>query len=246
MQNPFLFPGSPQKFMGTEVIPLDPDTAKRVRFIPLYQLVYWLDKHSSADDAGLSCWELLCLAEHHIRAGHLKAYAPSLEFSHKSSSGIEECIWDGEVHEVEVTHIGGFEVKEQWHNPLLDIFEFTDWFREVNPDYLSLPDNWPAPEVDQANRPAQQSARPAPPEPTKEFRFNAINQTVFSEALKELAVELYGELGVNANSAQAWEKIKTWKPNGYQVSLIKRDTVEIMGAKLTRAEFTRKWKRYVG
>lgn len=244
MQNSYLFKGTPLKFMGAEVFPLDPDTAKRERFIPLYQLVHWLDKPSSADEARWSCLELLTLAAHHIRVGHLKAYAPNLVYTVKTASSIEECIWDGEVHEVEVMRISDFEKKEQPHNPLLDIFEFADWFREVNPDHLSLPDNWPAREVDQANRPAHQSIQPAPPERTEEFRFNAKYVTHFSEPLRELAAELYGELGVNANNAQAWKKLETWKPNRYQV-IKKRNTVEIAGKELTRREFNRTWKQWV-
>ena len=249
MQNSYLFKGVPQKFFGTKVFPLDPDTAKRERFIPLYQLVYWLDKPSSADDARWLYGELLALASHHIRAGHLKAYAPALEHTVKTVSGIEECIWDGEVHEVEVMRISGFEVKEQPHNPLLDIFEFTNWFREINPDHLSLPDNWPAHGVIPSTPSSQQSPTLPRAEPDEPFRFTYERaHSGYTKLCEELASTMHAATGKNANAEQAWAMLLNNPPAGYGASvrmISGKPQIQITGElPISKNEFTRRWKRW--
>lgn len=137
----------PAYFSGTQVFPFDPDDAKRERYISLHQLIYWLNKSPYPKGTWPPHIALLGLAQRHIKAGRLKTYGVSSRTTFKAVTVPGEYIENGEIRHAEIFDMRA-ESQEQADNPLLDIFEFTDWFREVNPDYLSLPDNWPAPEVD--------------------------------------------------------------------------------------------------
>lgn len=133
----------PAYFMGAEVFPLDPELAKRERFISLHQLIHWLEKSHPKGAFPPPDMALLGLAERHIKAGRLKTYGASVIAVPRMVSVPREIVEDGKVHQVEVLEMR-VDTEERPENPLLDIFEFTDWFREINPNYLKLPDNWPA------------------------------------------------------------------------------------------------------
>lgn len=237
----------PAYFSGTQVFPFDPDAAKRERYISLHQLIYWLKKSPYPKGIWPPHIALLGLAQRHIKAGRLKTYGVSSRTTFKAVTVPGEYIENGETRHAEIFDIRA-ESQEQVDNPLLDIFEFTDWFREVNPDYLSLPDNWPAPEVDQANRPALPSTRPAPPEPIEAFWFHAKQRNGYTDLCEELAMLLFRANGKNANATQAWAQLQSFPPEGYEIRWRPEDTKREMTLpgqnKVGFQQFKRFWDRW--
>lgn len=239
----------PAYFMGTEVFPLDPEFAKRERFISLHQLIHWLDK--SPYPKGTfppPAWALLGLAERHIRAGQLKTYGASVRITPKIVSAPGEIIEDGEVHQVEIFDMRA-DAQEQPKSPLLDIFEFAEWFREIKPDYLELPDNWPAHEVDQVSMSAPQAIPPASIKAADEFWFFAKQRNGYTDLCEDLAHLLYSELGKNATATQAWARLQSRPPHGYEITWGPKDArreMTLQGQKpVTFDKFKRFWNRWV-
>jgi hypothetical protein len=231
----------PTYYMGFPVEPLNTEAAAQKRYFPLLQIVYWLDKQPSLDFK-FQDMELVELARLHIRTGRMKSYGPSWRFD--SAKRIKDVILDGEViPRAEVFYPLEPMKYEDTENPLVDIFEFADWFRGLNFKHLSLPENWPMAEHNQAIIPAPESGQP---EPAVAPRFNAKYEKSWSEVLKELALTLHGENHRNANAMQAWNKIKKgWKPSGYGLEWNKGMTeVTLEGEKpINLEQFKRKWNR---
>ena len=133
-------------------------------------MIYWLNKSPYPKGTWPPHIALLGLAQRHIKAGRIKTYGVSSRTTFKAVSVPGEYIENGETRHAEIFDVRA-ESQEQADNPLLDIFEFADWFREVNPDYLSLPDNWPAHGVIPSTPSSQQSPTLPRAEPDEPFRF---------------------------------------------------------------------------
>ena len=238
----------PIYFSGTQVFPFDPDDAKRERYISLHQLIYWLNKSPYPKGTWPPHIAMLGLAQRHIKVGRLKTYGVSSRTTFKAVTVPGEYIENGETRHAEIFDMRA-ESQEQADNPLLDIFEFTDWFREVNPDYLSLPDNWPAHGVIPSTPSSQQSPTLPRAEPEEPFRFTYERaHSGYTKLCEELASTMHAATGKNANAEQAWAMLLNNPPAGYVAAvrtISGKPHIEITGERpISKNEFSRRWKRW--